>query len=614
MLTFQQQLKLTQQTKSAKSAIPGRAHIGQSRAVKSILQLQRTVWNKAAQRQIEGNTGDVKGDSTLAEIAHLGHDFSRIPIHTPVVGAIQTKLAIDKPGDKYELEANHITDQVMRTRAPQLQSASVCDAICRKCQTKRLLMKRIESGDSDQTAAPPIVHDALRSSGQPLDAATRAFMEPRFGHDFSHVRVHTDEKAAASSRLIQALAYTAGRNIVFNAGQYSPKTVGGRRLLAHELAHVVQQARGREAPRISRFADTDHNIIEEVALTLAKLSPDEIKQIHAGNTQRDYSQAGAKANLLLLCDPSNYGGYKDYEHFDNFKWDEQLQKWQSRENPTAFGKKNPISHIEEELVKFVYELPDQTAFRHVGSAFHTIEDFFAHSNFVELINGDYRFGKKLITGGPGSGDTAILRILESISSQETAPFYGQQAEKETAKSPQTSHARMAKDYKSNPYYNQAVVLAALVIKEIGAEIKALKGFKTREERIKYIHDVIMSKVKRFLRPPDMKDKWWEELRASGGKEMEKAIKEVTAKTPVTINQCFLSPMRSIEATRDSNFKLIGPAFPIPTKQGHVWVQVGTGFSTGPAFSGPTEAVLPRSLDYLPFGVQVTGRFDFLGGK
>ena len=172
MLTFQQQLKLTQQTKSAKSAIPGRAHIGQSRAVKSILQLQRTVWNKAAQRQIEGNTGDVKGDSTPAENAHLGHDFSRIPIHTPVVGAIQTKLAIDKPGDKYELEANHITDQVMRTRAPQLQSASVCDAICRKCQTKRLLMKRIESGDSDQTAAPPIVHDALRSSGQPLDAAT----------------------------------------------------------------------------------------------------------------------------------------------------------------------------------------------------------------------------------------------------------------------------------------------------------------------------------------------------------------------------------------------------------------------------------------------------------
>lgn len=88
---------------------------------------------------------------------------------------------------------------------------------------------------------PPIVQEVLSSSGQPLDAATHAFMEPRFGHDFSRVRVHTDARAAESARAINALAYTVGRDIVFGSGQYAPSTHQGRRLMAHELTHVVQQ-------------------------------------------------------------------------------------------------------------------------------------------------------------------------------------------------------------------------------------------------------------------------------------------------------------------------------------------------------------------------------------
>jgi outer membrane protein OmpA-like peptidoglycan-associated protein len=89
--------------------------------------------------------------------------------------------------------------------------------------------------------APPIVHDVLRSPGQPLDDRTRAFMEPRFGHDFSGVRVHTDADAADSARAVRALAYTVGQNVVFGAGQYAPATPAGRNLMAHELTHVVQQ-------------------------------------------------------------------------------------------------------------------------------------------------------------------------------------------------------------------------------------------------------------------------------------------------------------------------------------------------------------------------------------
>lgn len=535
-------------------------------------------------------------------------------IGNQAVQRLQAKLTISSPGDLYEQEADRIADRVMRTPASQLQRACACGATCSKCRTERFQTKRVNPSDAAQIAAPPIVYDALRSSGQPLDPAARAFMEPRFGRDFSQVRVHTDGKAATSSRSIEALAYTAGRDIVFAPDQYSPQTESGKRLLAHELAHVVQQGEGQEVNRISRFSDTDHHILEEAALELTKLTPGEIKQIHAGNVKRDYSQTGAVANLLLLCDASAYGGYKAEEHFDNYQWNEEMKRWQSKKNPNAFGKKSPISYIDEELVRFADSLPDPTAFEHVGNAFHTIEDFFAHSNFVELINGDFRFGRKLVTGGEGSGDTSVLRILESVSSEETAPFYGQQAEKETAKSPPQAHARMAKDYKANPYYVQAVVLAALVIREIGAEISIIGGLTTKDERMKQVRDVIMAKVKRFLRPPDESDKWWEALRASGGKEMEKAIREKTAKTPVTKNQCILSPLRSIEASKDSNLKLFGPAIPIETKRGHVWVQAGTGFLAPPAFKGPSGAVEPRSFDFVPVGVQVTGRFDFLGGK
>ena len=88
---------------------------------------------------------------------------------------------------------------------------------------------------------PPVVREVLKSPGIPLDMATRAFMEPRFGHDFSKVRVHADDRAAESAQAVNALAYTAGSHVVFGAGGYRPESDGGKRLLAHELAHVVQQ-------------------------------------------------------------------------------------------------------------------------------------------------------------------------------------------------------------------------------------------------------------------------------------------------------------------------------------------------------------------------------------
>ena len=99
-------------------------------------------------------------------------------------------------------------------------------------------------------AVPSIVHDVLSSPGQPLDTATRAFFEPRFGHDFANVRVHTDAKAAESARAVNALAYTAGNRIVFGAGQ----SVAPSRLVAHELTHIEQQAASGSAS-VQRLGD-----------------------------------------------------------------------------------------------------------------------------------------------------------------------------------------------------------------------------------------------------------------------------------------------------------------------------------------------------------------------
>jgi hypothetical protein len=116
---------------------------------------------------------------------------------------------------------------------------------------ERSILQRRAVSQAAPTTVPSIVQEVLRSPGQPLDARTRAYMESRFGHDFSQVRVHTDARAAQSAQSIDALAYTVGRSVVFGAGQYVPQAREGRRLLAHELTHVVQQGGQPEGSRMA---------------------------------------------------------------------------------------------------------------------------------------------------------------------------------------------------------------------------------------------------------------------------------------------------------------------------------------------------------------------------
>lgn len=132
---------------------------------------------------------------------------------------------------------------------------------CEDCKKNKLRMKT--NGEEAPMAVPPIVHDVLRSSGAPLDRNSRNFFEPRFGHDFSHVRVHTDANAARSARAVNAMAYTAGNSIVFDHGQFSPHAPAGRKLLAHELAHVVQQ--GGSVSRMPQVVAGPHEASEAEA-------------------------------------------------------------------------------------------------------------------------------------------------------------------------------------------------------------------------------------------------------------------------------------------------------------------------------------------------------------
>src|SRR5690348_313719 len=109
------------------------------------------------------------------------------------------------------------------------------------------LLKPDVSRQTEPASIPSKVHEVINSPGQPLDPATRSVMESRFGHNFGRVRVHSDAQAAESARTVNARAYTLGKDVVFGAVQYAPGTNEGRRLLAHELTHTIQQSKGQTA-------------------------------------------------------------------------------------------------------------------------------------------------------------------------------------------------------------------------------------------------------------------------------------------------------------------------------------------------------------------------------
>ena len=185
------------------------------------------------------------------------------PLTKPVPGpqraavrrVIEPALRMSWPDDAHEREAERLGKAVLggtawaaTALAPAAGFAvsGAAGAPMAKLQVQRCAC----SESSPSQAAPAAVRRGLRTSAHPLASNARRFMESRFGHDFSQVRVHADDQAALAARAIGAKAYTVGPDVVFGAGQYQPASRSGLQLIAHELTHVLQQ-RGGE-PRVHR--------------------------------------------------------------------------------------------------------------------------------------------------------------------------------------------------------------------------------------------------------------------------------------------------------------------------------------------------------------------------
>src|SRR4029077_4564905 len=148
---------------------------------------------------------------------------------------------------------------------------STTSAECEGCRNERLPrpIRTWRTENEGQSFVPPIVHEVLRSGGQSLNSSTRDFMEQRFDHDFSHVRVHADARAGESAQAVGADAYTVGRQIVFAPGRYAPRSVEGQELMAHELVHVIQQE--QSANDTARLVTATASAEREAEKTAAKV-------------------------------------------------------------------------------------------------------------------------------------------------------------------------------------------------------------------------------------------------------------------------------------------------------------------------------------------------------
>lgn len=183
----------------------------------------------------------VDTDGRSDPIGHLHRHLGNQVVHALYErGDLQAKLTANSRGDRYEREADRIADTVMRKRSSSGSKSSRSDR------------RPKESPKSRMVTPPTELRKTLRSGGKPLPSSTRKYFEEQFNHDFSDVRIHTDSKAAEAAKALNAEAFTVGTDIAFAKGSDRLETAAGKRLLAHELTHVVQQ-RGR-TPTVQRQA------------------------------------------------------------------------------------------------------------------------------------------------------------------------------------------------------------------------------------------------------------------------------------------------------------------------------------------------------------------------
>lgn len=294
--------------------------------VATTLQSRRLVGGQAGQRLMGDSVESLEADFETAVPGQFPHGFSRIPVQAKSRLPIQAKLKAHTSGDQYEQEADRVAETVTQMPEANLRQACACGGTCPKCQTGQsghgvagLQVQRLGTGGQEQSEVPPMVDEVLHSPGQPIAQATRAAMEMRFGHDFSQVRLHADERAARSAQAINALAYTTGNHIAFAANQYQPHTSAGLRLFAHELTHVVQQTNAA-APAVQRqpgptFPKKGLQVTGPDAKELlqilsdcigTQLSLDKNEMLTSGkkNKSKNTSQEAKQQILSLIKDPN----------------------------------------------------------------------------------------------------------------------------------------------------------------------------------------------------------------------------------------------------------------------------------------------------------------------
>jgi len=244
-----------------------------SLAPAEFLTLQRTIGNQAVLRLIASarqyqRNGEVPLQSSPPHVRGAVRPLQ----------PLQVKLTIGAPDDVYEKEADSVAEEVMSRATPELRRKCACgggsEEECPDCRTKRVALQRLSSGGDAGLEAPSMVEDVLATPGQPLAELTRRTLEPGFGHDFSHVRVHEGSKAAESASAVNAVAYTVGNHIVFGEGHYAPGTNAGHHLLAHELTHTIQQTGGRPlGSHLARLAQAKAGLVQRDADTPTNQTP-----------------------------------------------------------------------------------------------------------------------------------------------------------------------------------------------------------------------------------------------------------------------------------------------------------------------------------------------------
>jgi hypothetical protein len=220
-------------------------------------------------QETQSSTEQPQQKETL-KLQPLSHDISRISLRP------QAKLSVSQPGDPYEQEADQVASQVMRMQAPdQFTVLSSPDSLQRKCTACEEEIQRKASDSSLQSNSDIESQLSAKDGGSPLPDNVRAFMEPRFGSDFSQVRVHTDGEAVQMSRELGAQAFTYGSDVYFGAG----KSPGNNELTAHELTHVVQQGGSRQQRQQQEYSKSKQKQSVSTHISdINNLSPKQIQR------------------------------------------------------------------------------------------------------------------------------------------------------------------------------------------------------------------------------------------------------------------------------------------------------------------------------------------------